>query len=152
MHLLTSAPPPPPAGLHYPEATAPLSAAPVRPADSQNRLVRPSFFCSCLLTVCCCCCLCCCCLVCQPTPTREEDISLSLPLWKRRRGGLSTFLLRRWHRWQLLARPPACLPLSPARVEQQQLGNIWSPQRGLQPSPSPCARSPWQPVMEMSAK
>lgn len=49
---------------------SPLSASPVRLADSQNQLVWPSFFFPAVRAA----------VVawCQPTPTREEDISLPL--------------------------------------------------------------------------
>lgn len=43
-HLLAWAPPPSRSRLHYPGGTAPLSAAPVRLADSQNQSVWPCFF------------------------------------------------------------------------------------------------------------
>lgn len=67
---------------------------------------------------------------CQPTPTKEEDISLPLFCFQ----FAFTFLLAGTIGFRAV---PVNSPPSPARVEQQQLGNIWPPQSARLPVPPP---------------
>lgn len=117
------------AALHSPS----LSAAPVRLTDSQNQLVWPSFlFPAFSLCVCCCCC-CCCCLVSTYADGRRRHIPPS-PLSEGRFQFAFTFLLAGTIGFRAV---PVNSPPSPARVEQQQLGNIWPPQSARLPVPAP---------------
>lgn len=115
------------AALHSPS----LTAAPVRLADSQNQLVWPSsFFPAFSQCVCCCCC---CCLVSTYADGRRRHIPPS-PLSEGRFQFAFTFLLAGTIGFRAV---PVNSPPSPARVEQQQLGNIWPPQSARLPVPAP---------------
>lgn len=129
----SSAPPPPRSGLTtVPRPHRASRHSPLRQSASLTR--RTSWFgpaSSFLPSHCACCC--CCCLVSTYADERRRHIPPSL-LFEGRFQFAFTFLLAGTIGFRAV---PVNSPPSPARVEQQQLGNIWPPQSARLPVPPP---------------